>query len=225
MKTGAFLLASLGVLASGMPARAEDDSQQWLTVSARGEIAPKLSLQTETIARFSDDRGGLYQLQGIALLGYTVAEGITVWGGYVQSHEYADGGLAVERRAREQLTFDNFVKVGRASLSARFRLEQRWRDAVDGTAWRARPYLRASVPLGGKTSPNLLLSTEVFLNLNQVPFQTTGGLDRSRTAAALSFPLSDGVRFDAGYLNQHRFVRNGPDVDEHALTAALAFTF
>lgn len=218
-------LSALAMLFAAAPVAAEDDSQQWLTVSARGEIAPDVALQTEAIARFSDDRGGLYQLQGIAMLGYAVAEGITVWGGYVQSQEYSDRDLTVERRARQQVTFDTIARIGRATVSGRVRTEQRWRDGVDGTAWRVRPYTRLSVPLGGKSAPNLLLSGEVFVNLNEAPFQAQDGLDRTRAAAALSFPLSNGVRLEAGYLNQHRFVRKGPDIDEHALTAALGFTF
>lgn len=218
-------ICGAAALLTAPAAHAEDDFQQWLTVSARGEVAPRISLQTEGIARFSDDRGGLYQLQSIAMLGYELRQGITAWAGYVQSHEYGDNDLTVERRAREQITFDNFAKLGTASLSARLRAEQRWRDGGDGTAWRVRPFVRLSVPLGGASAPALLVSTEAFLNANETAFQTRDGLERTRTAAALSFPLSKGVKLDAGYLNQHRFVRDGPDVDEHAITAALGFSF
>lgn len=204
---------------------ADDDSQQWLTLGARGEIAPRLQIQVESNARFSDDRGGLYQLQGIALLGYELGDGLTAWAGYVQSQEYSSGDLVVERRARQQLTLDNFAKLGPASFSARLRTEQRWRDGVEDTAWRVRPFLRASIPLGSAASPSLVLSGEAFVNLSTSPFQAQEGLERTRAAAALSIPVAKGVRMDAGYLNQHRFVRGGADLDEHALTAALNFSF
>ncbi|WP_205958403.1 DUF2490 domain-containing protein [Qipengyuania sediminis] len=225
MGLGRSLIFGVTTLLAAAPASAGDDFQQWLTVSARGEVAPKVVLQTEGIARFSEDRGGLYQLQGIAHLGYEIRKGIIVWAGYVQSHEYRDGDLTVERRIREQITFDNIAKIGRASLSARVRLEQRWRDIAPGTAWRIRPQLRLSIPLGDKTAPSLQLSEEGFFNLNEATFQASEGLERSRTAAVISIPLSPAVRGDIGYLNQHRFVRDGPDSDEHALTLALGFAF
>ena len=48
---------------------------------------------------------------------------------------------------------------------------------------------------------------------------------RLRSAATLSFPVSKAVKVEAGYLNQHRFVRGAPDTDDHALTLSLGFSF
>ena len=225
MGLGRSLFLGCFLLPAAASAQANDDFQQWLTVSARGEIAPQVVLQTEGIARFSGDRGGLYQLQMAALLGYELMDGVTLWGGYVQSHEYRGGDLTVERRARQQITADNFLRLGSVALSGRVRTEQRWRDNAQGSAWRVRPQLRATIPLGDKSDPALSLSEELFFNLNDQPFQSRDGLERARSAAALLIPLTPGVRGELGYLNQHRFVRGAPDSDEHALTLALGFTF
>lgn len=218
------LLALFG--ASTSPALAESDFQQWLTVSAKTGLSDSIAVQGEAIARFGDDAGGLYEIESSLLLGYKLSEKTTVWAGYVHNPTYVAGDfVATERRAREQITVDNFFAIGAASLSARLRFEQRWRDGVDGTAWRMRPYAKLALPLGGKTAPTLNLTAEPFINLNTTGFQAVSGLDRIRSAVSLSFPVSKAVKLEAGYLNQHRFVRRGEDRGDHALTASLAMSF
>lgn len=208
------------------PALAQDDFQQWLTLSAKVDVADKVAVQNELITRFSDDRSGLYEVENSLLLGYKVSENVAVWAGYVHNPNYAAGDFTImERRAREQVTIDNFAQLGGASVSARLRLEQRWRDGIDGTAWRARPYVKLGVPLGGKSAPTFNLTAEPFINLNNTAFQSVDGLERLRSAVSLSFPVSKAVKVEAGYLNQHRFVRGGPDTNDHALTLSLGLSF
>lgn len=220
-----FSAAALGALASA-PARA-DDFQSWLQASAKVDLTENLVVQDEIVARISNDQGGLYELENSLLLGYKLPGKVAVWAGYVHNPSYDAGEFEVmEHRAREQVTIDDFAKLGRASLSGRVRLEQRWRDGIDGTGWRVRPYLRLSVPLGqSKSAPTLNLTEEAFVNLNNTPFQGKDGLDRLRTAASFSMPLAKAVKIEAGYLNQHRFVTNGPDTDDHVLTASLGLAF
>jgi len=218
---------TLAVALATLPAPAfADDFQQWATVSAKVDLSDKLVVSNELVARFSDDRNGLYEIENSLLLGYKFNKSVTASAGYVHDPNYNAGDFSVmERRAREQVTVDNFAKIGLASLSARMRLEQRWRDGIDGTGWRVRPYLKVGIPLGGKSAPNLNVTGEAFINLNNTSFQTKDGLERLRSAMSLSFPVSKSLKIEAGYLNQHRFVSNGPDTDDHVLTASLAFSF
>jgi len=202
------------------------DFQQWATVSATVSASDRIRLQNEFVMRFSDNRNGLYEIENVTLVGYKLDDHVTAWAGYVHNPQYNAGDFTVmERRAREQLTFDNIAKLGKASLSARVRLEQRWRDHIDGTGWRLRPYAKLGVPLGGKTAPTLNVSIEPFINLNNTSFQAKDGLDRTRTAASLSVPVSKALKLEAGYLNQHRFVAHGPDLDDHAVTGTLSLSF
>lgn len=218
-------LSVLAAIASS-PAVAQDDFQQWLTLTAKADLSDRLVIQDELITRFSDDRDGLYEIENSLLLGYKLTDKVTAWAGYVHNPNYSAGNFTVmERRAREQLTMDNIAKLGTLSLSARLRFEQRWRDGIDGTAWRLRPYVKLGLPLGGKSAPALNLSVEPFINLDGASFQSVDGLERMRSSATLSFPVSKMVKMEAGYLNQRRFVRDGPDTNDHALTASLAFSF
>lgn len=220
------LAAALAAGLASSPAAAKDDFQQWATISATVAASDKIRIQNEFVMRFSDNRNGLYEIENSTLVGYKFDDHITAWAGYVHNPQYSAGDFTVmEHRAREQLTFDNIAKLGKASLSARVRLEQRWRENIDGTAWRLRPYAKLAIPLGGKTAPTLNLTNESFFNLSNTSFQAVDGLERLRTAATLSVPVSKAIKAEAGYLNQHRFVRGGADTDDHALTGSLSLSF
>jgi hypothetical protein len=119
----------------------------------------------------------------------------------------------MEHRAREQVTFDGFAKLGSGKFNGRIRTEQRWRAGLSETGWRLRPYLKYSMPLAGKLALNL--SSEPFINLNTTSFQTKSGLDRVRNLVTLSLPLSKKISGEAGYMNQHFFLSHAPDESDN----------
>lgn len=215
------ILPLLAGVAVSSPALAAD-AQAWQTVAANVTLAPALKVQAELVVRESEPKG-LYEIEQTTLLAYKTGQ-VTVAAGYVHNPTYDHGDfVAMERRAREQVTVDNIAKVGPFKLSARLRAEQRWRDNAPGTGWRVRPYVKATAPLVGKLA--LTLSHESFVNLNTTAFQKTSGYDRMRNAISLSAPLAKGVSIDAGYLNQHTFVRGGRDISSNAVTTGITFSF
>lgn len=224
------VLAPLAVVAlatiAPSPALAADDTQIWTQASVGLKLSDKWRLANEFVARFGDAANGLYEVENSTLVGYQVNDKVSAWAGYVHNPTYVGGDfVAMEHRLREQLVVDNVAKLGRASLGARLRMEQRWRDGVDGTAWRMRPYVKLSLPLGGKTAPTLNVTHEEFINLNNTSFQSVDGFDRMRNAVSMSMPLSKVLKAEVGYLNQYRFVRSAPDTMDHALTTAISFSF
>jgi len=217
--------AFLGGIAMAAPATASDDSQLWTGGNATAKLSDRWRLSEEITARFSDNRHGLYEIESNTLIGYRLSKIVTVWAGYTHDPQYSAGDFTVmERRAREQVTLDNFANLGPGRLSGRLRMEQRWRERTDGTGWRVRPYLKYALPLhkGGHTA--LVLSTEPFLNLNTTEFQRASGLDRARTFVGISTPFVKNLTADIGYLNQHTFVRRGPDTDDHVASISLSLT-
>lgn len=193
---------------------ATSDSQLWTNGAVNLKLSDKWRLQEEATARFSDKRNGFYELESNTLLGYRLNKIVTVWAGYTHNPQYSGGDFTVmEHRAREQVTFDGFAKLGAGKLTGRLRLEQRWRHNVDGTGWRFRPYLKYSLPIAGKTALNL--STEPFFNLNTTTFQKQSGLDRVRNLVTVSTPLTKNLSGELGYMNQHGFVRGGPDTSDN----------
>ena len=212
----------LGVFSSSA-AWAQSDKQVWAVTSATAKLGDKWRLSEEIVARFSDRRHGLYEIESNTLVGRVIGKGVTLWAGYTHDPQYAGGHFTImEHRAREQVTFDNLAQLGRGKLSGRLRFEQRWRHGLDGTGWRVRPYVKYSVPVYGKMALNL--SAEPFVNLNRTSFQKQSGLDRIRSLISISVPLSKRLTGEAGYMNQHGFVRAGPDTDDHVAYFALSLS-
>ena len=224
MKLSMMALALAAAAAISAPAHAaRSDSQIWTNGAVNVKLGNGWRLQEETTARFSDHRNGLYEFESNTLLGYQLNKVVTLWAGYTHNPQYSGGDFTVtEHRAREQATFDGFVKVGAGKLNGRLRLEERWRNNVEGTGWRVRPYLKYSLPIGGKTALNL--STEPFLNLNTTPFQKQSGLDRVRNLITVSTPLTKSMSGELGYMNQHGFVRGGPDTSDNIAYFGLALS-
>jgi uncharacterized protein DUF2490 len=217
------LLCTATALCGASAACAAADSQFWLTTGATMKLSNSWRLSEEVTTRFSDNRDGLYEVEINSLLGYRVNKTVTMWAGYTHDPQYAAGDFTVlEQRAREQVTFDNFAKLGGGKLSGRIRLEQRWRNGADGTGWRVRPYLKFSMPVVGKASLNL--SNEMFVNLGRTSFQTQSGLDRMRNLVSVSGPIAKNVTGEAGYLNQYAFVRGGADTVDHVAYFALGLS-
>ena len=210
--TTALLFAALAAVPAN--AAAKSDSQLWTNANVTVKLSDHWRISQEGTVRFSDRRNGLYEVESNSLLGYRLNKIVTAWAGYTHNPQYAAGDFTVmEHRAREQVTFDGFALIGKSKLNGRIRLEQRWREHVDGTAWRMRPYLKYSLPIAGKTALNL--STEPFINLNTTPFQGRTGLDRMRNLISVSTPLSKQLTGEVGYMNQHGFVRNAPDTSDN----------
>ena len=197
------------------------DQQVWATQAATVKLGGPWFVSEELVERFSDHRHGLYEIESNTLLGYRFNKVVSVAGGYTHDPQYAGGTFTImEQRAREQVSFDGFAKLGTGKLSGRARFEERWRNGISGTGWRVRPFIKYSVPIAGKVALNL--SAEPFINLNTTRFQAKPGLDRVRSLVTFSVPLSKHLSGEAGYMNQHGFVSRGPDTSDHIAYFALS---
>lgn len=216
---GTIIIAAAPTAASA----ARSDDQLWTTASATVKLSDRWRIQEELTTRFSDNRNGLYEIESNTLLGYRLNKTVTLWGGYTHDPQYSGGHFTVmEHRAREQVTFDNVAKLGPGKLSLRMRAEQRWREHVDGTGWRLRPYVKWSAPIAGKIALNL--SNETFVNLNRTPFQSRTGIDRMRNLVSLSAPLAKHLTAEGGYMNQYGFVRGGRDTSDNIAYFAVSLS-
>jgi len=219
------LTAALLPAGIAQPALAATDSQVWATQVVNVKLGDKWRLQEELVERFSDARNGLYEIEANTLLGYRLSQAVTVWGGYTHDPQYSGGSFTVmEHRIREQVVFDNVVKLGSGKLSFRLRGEERWRTNIAGTGWRVRPYVKYALPLAKGSRTALVLSAEPWFNLNTTPFQKQSGLDRIRSLIAISTPISKKLSAEIGYLNQHGFVRGGPDTSDHVASFSLSLS-
>lgn len=206
-------------------ASASDDPQQWTTLAATAKLGDRLRLQQEVTFRFSDARNGLYEIESNTLVGYRIAKRATAWAGYTHDVQYvARHSAMLEHRAREQITWDNVAHLLGGNVSARLRAEQRWREGSAGTGWRLRPYVRFALPLHRAGRTSLVVSHESFIDLNTTGFQRIAGEERMRNAIAIAMKLDRGITAEFGYLDQHSFVRGGPDKDDHVASIALSLS-
>lgn len=217
------VLTAIPLLLAGAAPALADDTQAWGTLNVQAQLGGPWRIQNEAVLRTSDARG-LYEIENSTLVGYKFDKTFTYWIGYTHNPLYLQGhNTGMEHRIRQQLAIDNFAKLGPVRFSGRVRMETRWRDNTPGTAWRLRPYLKASLPIHGKTALNF--TTEEFIDLGTTTFQRINGFERSRSGITISTPLSKQIGLEVGYLNQHGFIRRAPDSNDHAVTVALSASF
>ena len=220
------LMTAMAALALPVAAHASEDEQLWTTASATVKLSDKWRFSQEVIARFSNDRDGLYEVEMNSLIGYKLNKQVTVWAGYTHDPNYNAGHFAVmEHRGRQQVTFDNILKIGPGQLSARLRLEERWREGVDGTAWRFRPYVKYVLPFKEGSKTALVLSHESFIDLNTTNFQRVEGEERMRNLIAITTPVAKNVNLEVGYLHQHGFRPHADDPNDNVASLSLGFSF
>ncbi|WP_434403730.1 DUF2490 domain-containing protein [Sphingobium sp. DN12] len=219
-------LCLFALMALPATAHASEDEQLWTTTSATVKLSDHWRLQQEIVARFSNDRNGLYEIESNTLVGYKLDKQVTVWAGYTHDPQYDGGDFTVmEHRVREQVTVDNILKLGPVSVSARMRMEQRWREGIDGTAWRLRPYVKLTMPFKEGCKTALILSHESFIDLNKTNFQRVQGEERMRNLIAITTPLAKNVNVEIGYLHQHGFRPDADDSNDNVASLSLSFSF
>lgn len=202
-----------------------DDKQAWAAATVNVDLGNGFRASNEAVFRTSDARG-FYEIENNTMIGYKPNKQVTLWLGYTHDPNYSHGDFTVmEHRFRQQVNVDNFAELGNVKFSGRVRLEERWRDGQTGTGWRLRPYLKAVLPIAAKGKVALVASHESFVNLGRTSFQKVNGHERMRNFVGISAPLLKHVTIEGGYLNQHGFVRNGPDTDDHVGSISLTASF
>lgn len=216
------IAAALATASADRAAAATSDTQIWTIASASGRLAEGVLGSVELTGRYVDDASRLGQLETRLQLGTPVARSVTLWAGYVHVSNFNLGRSAtLEDQAVEQLNW-TIGKVGRATLSSRTRLEQRFQKGVDGVAWRTREQLRLAVPLG-RRAPTALLWVEPFVSLNRTS-AVRPGIDQVRTFAGVAIPVAKTADVEIGYLNQY-LNRAAGDRSNNTLSVAVALRF
>lgn len=218
------ILLALPLALAASPALAqEEDSELWLTGGGSVAVGEKTEIDFESVNRFSDDSGGLYEIELMGGVTQEVAKGLTLHGGYVRVVNYSRGTVTrTEDRFRIQLGLSR--TLGTVKLSGRVRLEHRSRSDGDDTGYRLRPQIKASLPLG-ESDFSLVGSHESLIPLNDTDWGEEGGYDRMRNLIGVNWKASKQVSIEAGYLNQYRFGRGGDrDVMDHALSVSLGLS-
>ena len=200
---------------------ADSDFQFWNAGVLTGPVNAdsRLLLWFDGHARFRDDAGDL----GVSIIrpgiGYRLTDRLNLWLGYARVTSHLEGPNVGEDRIWQQATFPVARFLG-GTLSARTRIEQRFRNTGSDTGHRYRQFLRWSHRFDGRDI-SLVLWDEVFVGLNDTDWGQTDGFDQNRFFIGPAFHIADKVRFEIGYLNNH--VGRGPleSQTNHNLSVAL----
>jgi len=179
------------------------DFGNWLIYIGSKKVNSKWNIHNEVQYRNYDAIGDLEQLLLRTGVGYNLSENnhnVLLGYGYILSQNYvADAQEKTD--VNEHRIFQQFTskqKIGKVSLSHRYRFEQRFVES--DFKMRLRYFLALKIPLikFEAVPAKLYVSAynEVFLNTESSVF------DRNRVYAGLGYQLHKNVRIEAGYMNQ-----------------------
>ena len=200
-----FLMAALSfmLLLPSLSKAQESDLGNWLIYIGSKKLEGKWNLHNEIQYRNYDAVGDLEQLLLRTGIGYNLSENnnnLLLGYGFIKSENYAANGLD-KITVNEHRIFQQFIskqKVGKLSLTHRYRFEQRFVE--DDFKVRFRYFLAFKLPFKGiEEAPSkyyLSAYNEIFLNTKSSVF------DRNRVYGGLGYQLNKNIRLEAGYMNQ-----------------------
>jgi hypothetical protein len=236
-RTAAVAACSAALLSATQGAKAAtEDNGAWIGVFANGKLPPSLNdptgswrLWLDAQLRLGDDAGTFAQGVVRVGVGYALSEAWSLWAGYayIRTEPPYATTATNEQRIWEQAIWNG--AIGPTKLSSRTRLEQRFFSGGPDTGWRLREFVKLVQPLGAESAWSLVVSDEIFVNLNNANFgskhSAAAGLDRNRFFVGPGINLNQTVRIEFGYMNQYTFRNNGPDKNDQILAANVFFNF
>ena len=222
----------LCVLFPSVTRAVESDSGAWLIVSATDRF-PSNDAQSpsrwhywfDTQARYPDTGSGINQLLIRPGIGYSISPTLSVWAGYARFRTHgASGSTVTEDRYWQQLAW-RLRSRGDASLSTRFRLEQRDLSSGSDTGVVLRAQLRYVRKLSAGGDTDFIASIEPFVDLKDTDWGAESGLSQNRLYVGLGWKLTGKTGVEVGYQNQYRFVDTGTDRMDHLAMIALKTRF
>lgn len=192
----------------------------WFTHNGDHQINADWAVHTEV--QWRRTRLGLGRQQLLSRLGlvYSLAEEVTLSGGYTQLTTYPYGGYPTadlgeatpENRTYQDVSLVS--KYGRLQLTHRFRLEQRWLGQLDEinpkrvASWeyqnRARYQVAGEIPLQGPSIDDgemyITFFDELFIGFGRNVDLNV--FNQNRISGGLGYQIRDNWKLELNYLNQ-----------------------
>lgn len=176
---------------------------EWNKVAFNGNLfSPNWHYRLETNLRFNFPREQMFSQNVNRIgIGYSIANNLSIWAGYVFAPTNSNGSLLYDQRAWQQLSW-KIYQNNAINLSSRTRLEQRWLEGATGTAVRLRQRLKLTFPAVYKNVRPMIFD-EIFFNLTNPDWVNPQLVNQNRAFVGLIVPLSKSLNFTFGYLNQY----------------------
>jgi hypothetical protein len=206
-----------GAAAFAAPARASEDvAEIWFNPSAVIELDGNTALELETAQRFRDASKGADTYFARLWIVQDISDAVSI-GGAVERR--INDGAANETRLLQQLN----ARAG--ILRGRLRLEQRFVDHADQTAWRIRPRGGVDIPLDTDKSWRVYADAEALFTLRAVRAGGQTGLTGARTQLGIIHAVSDRIDLSLTYLRNQDIIDGRPDRVAHAPLIGLEWSF
>src|ERR1044072_7651538 len=177
-----------------LPAMAQQtDEQLWLQTNAVTSLSENAKVTLEGVGRFSDRAGGFFHYEIGGMIGFTVAKGVELAGGYRHVQDYDHGAAKPgEERTRQQVTGalggGLATPLGEKGV-ALFANHEAFIN-LNTTAWgQARGYERMRNAVGVTVPLSKKLKGDVGY-LNQYRFGRGGARDQMDHAATFALTLN-----------------------------------
>lgn len=207
---------------------AENDFQIWTNTTAIGSISkkhPKFKYWLEYQARFGDDSSKLSQLLLRPGIGYQVLPTTSFWLGYawIRTAQPFSTRPIEENRIWQQLLWSK--RFSQVTGTLRSRLEERFIQDRNHTAWRYRQLFRLAYAIPNHEQLSLIAMDELFYHLNHFNIQRNVGLDQNRAFIGLGYKTTKVSTIELGYLNQYIKRPLGEHFNGNCLYMSLLFNF
>lgn len=94
-------------------------------------------------------------------------------------------------------------KIQELGFTVRSRLEERYLETSENTAYRYRQYFKIVVPLVQTAKLNLASTEEIFWHLNNFNGLNNHGFDQNRFFLGLNYKMTSTLTTEIGHLNQY----------------------
>lgn len=188
----------------------EDDFGIWSPIYIRLPITNKVKTELEVNPRIEENLTRIHQLITRPSLGYQLTDNLSVWSAYAWTLHFVPRFVREQRLWQQVLYEKSFPKL---EFTSRFRMEERFIQNVEDVSLRTRYLLKGIYPLGKSRIWGIVLSNELFVNLNSHFSGPQAGIDQNRFFVGLARKISDNVRVEGGYQLQY-INETGPRIDK-----------
>lgn len=205
------------------------DTQLWTFFAASGPMGDsQLLFWFDGHARFGDDVSELNTSIIRPALGWQATPNTSWWLGYARVTGHAADPNIKEDRIWQQALY-RVGELAGGQLSARTRLEQRFRDEDNDVGVRLRQFFRWSKPYRQSSLSTASLSTvianELFINLNDADWGQNDGYNQNRLFLGVNANINPSYRVELGYVNNHINRKGAEDHLNHVLSASVIMSW
>lgn len=184
----------------------EEHTKLWTSYEINGALSSdkKILFYLEPQLRFIDNAYKFEQVVLHGAIGYQFTDRTSILlGNSGIESKNSSGQFVAEYRVWEQFSWD-IIKSKIVNTKSRTRLEQRKSENSPNWANRLREKLSLKIPIY-YSQLSLILSDELFFNLNHPNWVSDFTLSQNRFFTGLDAKLSNKSSFEFGYLNQYQF--------------------